>query len=47
MESMCRTTLDVVKVLETISAEVRKMKIFVKDVIELETLDMLRIENKW
>ncbi|XP_023718566.2 uncharacterized protein LOC111870471 isoform X2 [Cryptotermes secundus] len=45
LESMCRTTLDVVKVLETISAEVKKLKIFVKDIIELETLDMLRIEN--
>lgn len=47
LESMCRTTLDVVKVLETISAEVKKLKIFVKDIIELETLDMLRIENTW
>jgi hypothetical protein len=47
LESMCRTTLDTVKVLETISAEVKKIKIFVEDITELETLDMLRIENKW
>jgi hypothetical protein len=47
LESMCKTTMDVVQVLETISIEVKKMKIFMKDIIELETLDMIQIENNW
>jgi predicted site-specific integrase-resolvase len=47
LESMCRTTMDTIKVLETISAEAKKIKILVKDITELEILDMLRIENNW
>jgi hypothetical protein len=47
LESMCKTTLDVPEVLETISHEVKKMKIFVKDITELEALDLLQIENNW
>jgi hypothetical protein len=39
--------MDTVKVLETISAEVKKIKIFVKDITKLQILDMLQIENKW
>jgi hypothetical protein len=44
---MCKTTLDVPAVLETISVEVKKMKIFVKNIIKLEILDLLRIEDNW
>jgi hypothetical protein len=44
---MCKTTLDVPEVLETVSFEVKKMKIFVKNIIELETLHLLQIENNW
>ena len=44
---MCKTTLDVPEVLETISTEVKKMKIFVKNIIELEILDLLKIEDNW
>jgi len=44
---MCKTTLDVPKVLETISIEVKKMKMFVKNIIELEILDLLKIEDNW
>jgi hypothetical protein len=44
---MCKTTLDVPAVLETISLEVTKLKIFVKNIIELEALDLLQIENNW
>jgi hypothetical protein len=44
---MCKTTVDVVEVLEAISVEVQKMRIFMKDIVELETLDMLQIENNW
>jgi hypothetical protein len=47
LESVCKTTLDVPEVLETISIEVKKMKIFVKNIIELEILDMLKIEDNW
>jgi hypothetical protein len=47
LESMCKTTLDLPGVLENISIEVKKMKIFVKNIIELEILDMLRVENNW
>jgi hypothetical protein len=44
---MCKTTLDVPEVLETISVEVKKIKIFVKNIIELEVLDLLKIEDNW
>jgi hypothetical protein len=44
---MCKTTLDVPAVLETVSIEVKKMKIFVKNIIELEILDLLKIEDGW
>jgi hypothetical protein len=44
---MCKTTLDVAELLETISVEVKKIKIFMKDVTELETLDMIQIKNNW
>jgi len=44
---MCKTILDVPQVLETISTEVKKMKIFVKNIIELEILDLLKIEDNW
>ena len=47
LQSMCKTTLDVPEVLETISTEVKKMKIFVKNIIELEILDLLKIEDNW
>jgi len=47
LESMCKTILDVPQVLETISTEVKKMKIFVKNIIELEILDLLKIEDNW
>ncbi|XP_021923598.1 uncharacterized protein LOC110831660 isoform X2 [Zootermopsis nevadensis] len=45
LDSTCKTTLDVAEVLERISAEVKKTKIFVKDFIELETLDLIQINN--
>jgi len=44
---MCKTTLDVPEVLQTISVEVKKMKMFVKNIIELEILDLLKIEDNW
>jgi hypothetical protein len=47
LESMCKTTLDVPEVLATISIEVKKMKVFVKNIIELEILDLLKIEDNW
>ena len=47
LESMCKTTLDVPEVLETISIVVKKMKIFMKNVVELEILDLLKIKDNW
>jgi hypothetical protein len=47
LDSICKTTLDVAELLETISVEVKKMEIFVKDVIELEIFDMIHIQNNW
>jgi len=47
LESMCKTTLDVPEVLEKISIEVKKMKMFVRNIIELGILDLLKIEDNW